>query len=59
MTQPNPTALVVLHAFGRYNRGDLITSPDVIEAILNGGNKALVLVPALPPSAPNNSKVEH
>ena len=59
MTKPTPTALVVLHAFGRYNRGDLITSPDVIQAILNGGNSALVLVPVLPPAETTISKAEH
>ena len=55
MNKPVPTALVVLHAFGRYGRGDLITDPDAIQAILNGGNSALVLVPVLP----TTPKVEH
>ena len=59
MTKPTPTALVVLHAFGRYGRGDLITNPDAIQAILNGGNSALVLVPVLPPVESTTSKAEH
>ncbi len=48
MNRPTPTALVVLHAFGRYNRGDVITDPATIQAILAGGNANLVLVPVLP-----------
>ncbi len=59
MNRSAPPALVVLHAFGRYGRGDLITDPDTIQAILNGGNSALVLVPVLPPTGSNTSKVEH
>ncbi len=59
MNRSVPTALVVLHAFGRYGRGDLITDPDTIQAILNGGNSALVLVPVLPATESNTSKVEH
>ena len=48
MNRPTPAALVVLHAFGRYSRGDLITDPATIQAILAGGNSNLVLVPVLP-----------
>ena len=48
MNRPTPSALVVLHAFGRYNRGDVITDPAAIQAILAGGNSNLVLVPVLP-----------
>ncbi len=48
MNRPTPTALVVLHAFGRYSRGDVITDPAAIAAILAGGNSNLVLVPVLP-----------
>ena len=48
MNRPAPTALIVLHAFGRYNRGDVITDPATIQAILAGGNSNLVLVPVLP-----------
>ena len=51
MNKTVPTALVVLHAFGRYSRGDLVTDPETIQAILSGGNSALVLVPAMPPVA--------
>lgn len=48
MNRPTPSALVVLHAFGRYGRGDVITDPAAIRAVLDGGNSALVLVPVLP-----------
>ncbi len=48
MNRPTPTALIVLHAFGRYSRGDVITDPATIQAILAGGNSNLVLVPVLP-----------
>ena len=59
MNKPVPTALVVLHAFGRYGRGDLITDPNAIQAVLNGGNSALVLVPVLPQAESTTPKVEH
>lgn len=59
MNRVIPAALVVLHPFGRYSRGDLITDPDTIQAILNGGNSALVLVPVLPSAEPVPSKTEH
>ena len=48
MNRPTPAALVVLHAFGRYNRGDVITDLVTIQAILAGGNSNLVLIPVLP-----------
>ena len=43
---PTPAMLIVLHAFGRYGRGDRIDDPATIRAILNGGNAGLVVVPA-------------
>ena len=58
MNRPTPTALVVLHAFGRYNRGDVITDPATIQAILAGGNSNLVVggggagAPPPPPPRP-------
>lgn len=55
MTKTTPTALVVLHAFGKYGRGDLITDSTVIQAILNGGNSSLVVIPALPASPPDET----
>lgn len=51
MTNITPAALVVLRAFGKYGRGDLITDPNAIRAILDGGNSSLVVVPALPAAA--------
>ena len=55
MNRPTPTALIVLHAFGRYNRGDVITDPATIQAILAGGNSNLVLVPVLPSTSTSSA----
>lgn len=46
MNRPTPSMLVVLNAFGRYGRGDMIVDPVVIQAILDGGNNSLVVIPA-------------
>lgn len=46
MNRPTPSMLVVLHAFGRYGRGDMIVDPVAIRAVLDGGNTALVVIPA-------------
>ncbi|WP_428375195.1 hypothetical protein [Lichenicoccus sp.] len=43
-----PEALVVLHAFGSYSRGQLLTDAAVIAAILQGGNASLVVRTRLP-----------
>lgn len=59
MTKPIPSALVVLHAFGRYKRGDLITDPVAVKAVLDGGNSALVVVPVLPSTDPVSNSTEH
>lgn len=48
MNRPLPSALVVLHAFGVYNKGDLIQDPGAIAAILSGGKVAFVLPTILP-----------
>ena len=48
MTENHPDALVVLHAFGAYFRGQLLTDPVVIAAILGGGNASLVVRTRLP-----------
>ncbi len=47
-------ALIVLHAFGSYSRGQMLTDPGVIAAILRGGNASLVVRTQLPqhPAAP-------
>ena len=39
MTEALPDALVVLHAFGSYSRGQMLTDPAVIAAILRGGKR--------------------
>lgn len=48
MTEALPDALVVLHAFGSYSRGQMLTDPAVIAAILRGGNASLVVRTRLP-----------
>jgi len=48
MNTPLPSALVVLHAFGVYSKGDLIRDPATIAAILNGGKAAFVIPTILP-----------
>ena len=48
MTDALPDALVVLHAFGLYSRGEVLTDPRVIAAVLAGGNAALVVRTKLP-----------
>jgi hypothetical protein len=62
MNRPTPGTLIVLHAFGRYSRGDVITDPAAIRAILDGGNSSLVLVPVMPStgiSSTSTPAVEH
>jgi hypothetical protein len=46
-----PPALVVVHPFGKYVKGDLITETVRIAAILGGGNANFVIAAAVPPSA--------
>ena len=43
MTSVLPSAIVVLHAFGPYPRGALLTDPTIISAILNGGHASMVV----------------
>ena len=43
MTSVLPSAIVVLHAFGPYSRGELLTDPTIISAILNGGHASMVV----------------
>lgn len=43
-----PSAVVVARSFGTYNKGDLITEPATVRAILGGGNAMHVVVPVLP-----------
>lgn len=60
MNRPTPSAVIVLHAFGRYSRGDMITDAATIRAILDGGNSALVVIPVLPaPPTPSIAAGEH
>ncbi|NPD67861.1 hypothetical protein HN018_10830 [Lichenicola cladoniae] len=60
MNRPTPSMLVVLHAFGRYARGDLVVDPVAIRAILDGGNNSLVVIPApLVATASPDATAEH
>ena len=43
MTSAPIKAVVVLHAFGAYSRGEMITDPDVISAVLAGGHASMVI----------------
>ena len=43
MTSALPDTIVILHAFGPYARGEMITEPATIAAILSGGHAAMVV----------------
>jgi hypothetical protein len=58
MNRPLPSALVVLHSFGIYNKGDLIQDPVAITAILNGG-KAAFVIPTILPAEGSPANQEH
>ncbi len=61
MTVSNIDAVVVLHAFGSYSKGQVLTDPKVIAAILGGGNAAMVIRTQVPivPSAAVSRAEEH
>ena len=48
MTFASTNALIVLHAFGPYTRGEILTDPTVIAAILSGGNASMVVRTEVP-----------
>ena len=43
MTTASTTAVVVLHAFGPYSRGEMLTDPTIISAILSSGHASMVI----------------
>ena len=43
MTLASTNAVIVLHAFGPYTRGEILTDPAVVAAVLSGGNAAMVV----------------
>lgn len=47
MTTSKVNAVVVLHAFGSYQRGQVISDPSTVAAILNGGHAKMVIATAL------------
>ena len=51
-TQSDDTILIVLHPFGSYTKGQLISDPDVIAGILSGGQRSRVVVTRRPDTLP-------
>ena len=43
MTTEMKKAIVILHSFGPYARGDLLTDPATISAILSGGHASMAI----------------
>ena len=43
MTIASTMAIVVLHAFGPYSRGEMLTDPTIISAILSSGHASMVI----------------
>lgn len=48
MTIASINAVIVLHAFGPYSRGEMLTDPAIISAILNGGHASMVVQTKIP-----------
>jgi len=55
MTTTYPAALVVVRPFGRYKRGDLISDTTTVQAVLTGGNSALVVGTTAPATASSST----
>ena len=55
MSQPNATVLIVIHPFGAYAKGAVITDPAAIAAVRAAGRSASV-IQTLAPSAGSASK---
>ena len=43
-----PAMIVIARPFGMYKKGDLISDPAAIKAILGGGNAGRIVIPTLP-----------
>ena len=43
MTIASTPAVVVLHAFGPYSRGEMLMDPTIISAILSSGHASMVI----------------
>ena len=43
MTSVLPNAVVVLHGFGPYSRGEILTDSSIISAIMSGGHASMVV----------------
>ncbi len=57
MAAAMPAALVVIHAFGSYQKGQMIVDAATISSILGGGLASFV-VPTTPPTALHNAASE-
>jgi hypothetical protein len=51
-------AIVVLHAFGPYSRGQMLTDPTIISAIMSGGHASMVVQTQAPQHSPDSATVE-
>ena len=52
MTAAPMNAIVVLHAFGPYSRGEMVSDPATISAILSGGHASMVIPTQVLPHYP-------
>ncbi len=55
MTIASTTAVIVLHAFGPYTRGEMLTDPTIISAILSGGHASMVIQTQVLQHYPSNA----
>ncbi len=55
MTVAPSNALVVLHAFGPYSRGEIVTDPATISAIMSGGHASMVIPTQVLPHYPGGT----
>ncbi len=58
MNNGSPAALVVLHSFGSYSKGDLIVDTAAIKAIIEGGKAGFVIATTVPGPGPSGQE-EH
>lgn len=54
MAAPMPSALVVIHSFGVYTKGQLIVETAAIKAVLDGGMAPFV-IPTMLPAVPQHA----
>ena len=54
MTSVTMNAAVVLQGFGPYQKGQLLTDPSVIAAILSGGHASMIVRTQITQAAPES-----